>query len=84
MKYSQAHSPIINQLYPHHLILLPLLFHHLLLNIPHHLHMYLLLKETSLPHPLPMHQINKEMAVNKLVTMKMRVMMNQAKMKQKT
>ena len=60
MKFSQTHSLIIIQIYPHHLILLPPLLHHLLLTMNHHLPKYPLLKKTSLPHLLLMHQIKKE------------------------
>ena len=83
MKCSKTHSPIINQIFPHHLNLLPLLLHHLLLIMPHHLQMYPHLKKTSLPHPLPRNQIKREVAVNKQMKMRKRVMMNQAKTKKK-
>ena len=78
MRYSQTHSPIINQTYPHHLILLPLALHHLLLTIPRPIHIYPLLKETSLPPLLLMHQMKKEVVVKNQVKMRAKMTMSQA------
>ena len=51
--------------------------------MPHHIHMYPLLKETSLPQLLLMHQIKKEVAVNNQVKMRVKMTMSQTKMRTK-
>ena len=76
MRSSQTHNPILNKMYPHHLILLSLLLHHPLMSMFHHLHMFLHLKTTLLHQPLPVQQTMREVIMSSQMRIKEREMIN--------